>query len=321
MAGIRQAVLNLAGYSTNTGGAEEAARLLAEFGWAESTWSTRASQIATWMRFCDEDMRDALPATEGDVLAYIGFLSLKGTVSGDSLPQYVSAISRFHELHYLPSPTKTPLVRALVRGYKRHYDNTATIALIRIGCPAHEMRKVVVAGLASSDALDLSCCTAVIIAFIFQLRSVSVAHLERHHLTFAPTKMTGTFHVRKGKSVRRPLILDYPYSATWCNVNPIALIRRWYDTHPEPRTRFPLSLGDSLTRALQIANVTAPPQCTYQSHSPRIGGYNELFCLHFSKEWIMRRLDWETEAMLRLYSDSRIVSTADSRWFFAHLLP
>ena len=106
--GIRQAVLSQAAVTTNTGGSEEATRLLVEFGWGKYTWSTRASQVAKWMRFCDEDMRSALPAAEGDVLAYIGFLSLEGHVSSESLPQYVSAFSRYHELHHLPSPTKTP---------------------------------------------------------------------------------------------------------------------------------------------------------------------------------------------------------------------
>lgn len=33
----------------------------------------------------------------------------------------------------------------------------------------------------------------------------------------------------------------------------------------------------------------------------------------------MRRLDLESEAMLRVYRDSHIASTTDSSWVFAHL--
>lgn len=35
----------------------------------------------------------------------------------------------------------------------------------------------------------------------------------------------------------------------------------------------------------------------------------------------MRRLDWETDDMLGVYYDIRIVVTSHSRWFFAHMLP
>lgn len=98
--GIRIADLSLAGYSTNTAGVEAGATFLGEFGWSENTWHTRASQLAKWLAFCDEDMRPPLSAQEGDVLAYIVYLSLEGSISPDSLPQYVSAVSRYHELHH-----------------------------------------------------------------------------------------------------------------------------------------------------------------------------------------------------------------------------
>jgi hypothetical protein len=59
------------------------------------------------------------PASEGDVLAYIGFLKLEGSVSSASLPQYLSTVSRYHELAGVASPKKTALVRSLVRAYDR----------------------------------------------------------------------------------------------------------------------------------------------------------------------------------------------------------
>lgn len=42
---ILRAVLGISGYSTNTGGSEEASRFLSDLGWTETTWSTRASQV------------------------------------------------------------------------------------------------------------------------------------------------------------------------------------------------------------------------------------------------------------------------------------
>ena len=52
-----------------TGNAEVAAELLVAHGGKSQTWANRSSQIKKWMVFCDEDGRDPLPATEGNVLA------------------------------------------------------------------------------------------------------------------------------------------------------------------------------------------------------------------------------------------------------------
>lgn len=52
---MMETVLNKAGRNTETGGAEAAAKLLADYGWADRTWATRSSQIHKWLRFCDKD--------------------------------------------------------------------------------------------------------------------------------------------------------------------------------------------------------------------------------------------------------------------------
>lgn len=190
-------MLDKAGHATNTGGAEEAARLLSELGWAQSTWSTRASQVSRWLRFCDEDMRCPLPASEGDVLAYIGYLSLEGRLSAESLPQYISAVSRYHELHSLPSPTKTSLVSSLMRAYTRRFDELATPVLHRVGCPASVVHQILQAGHSSTTSSDLASCTAVVIAFIFQVRAVSMAHLYRRDVSVDARGLTVSFYRRK----------------------------------------------------------------------------------------------------------------------------
>lgn len=278
--------------------------------------------MAKWLRFCDEDMRTPLPAHEGDVLAYIGFLSLEGRISDDSLPQYISAVSRYHELHFLPSPTKTPMVRSLVKAYARRLDADSTPRATRIGCPASVMADIVAAGMATGNQFDLDACAATIFAFIFQVRAVSLSRLRRRDVVLSGSVMVASIFRRKGRSVRRPLILRYANCSKWPVVNPIALLSRWLSSHAaSPDAVMTASLSDSLAQALLLVNATAPDGCRYSSHSPRIGGYNELLGLGFSKEWIMRRLDWESEAMLRVYLDGSIVPTDHSRWFFAHLRP
>lgn len=72
--GIRTSVPGRKGHMSNTGRREQAARLLSDLGFSESTLNTRTSQVAKWLRFCDEEMRKALQADEGDVKEYLGYL-------------------------------------------------------------------------------------------------------------------------------------------------------------------------------------------------------------------------------------------------------
>lgn len=76
-----------------------------------------------------------------------------------------------------------------------------------------------------------------------------------------------------------------------------------------------MNLGKALHRALFMAGKFSTDGCKYSAHSLRISGCNGLLNLKFPKEWILRRLDWETEEMLQVYRDSTITVTDDSRWF------
>jgi hypothetical protein len=49
---------------------------LTQHSWSDNTWATRSSQWRKRVGFCDD--RRIFPASEGDVLAYIGFMKLKG---------------------------------------------------------------------------------------------------------------------------------------------------------------------------------------------------------------------------------------------------
>lgn len=69
VAGIYSTVLSSAGYDTPTGGAE-VALLLANYRRASSTCHNLLIQIRTWLMFCDEDDRVALPTTKADALVF-----------------------------------------------------------------------------------------------------------------------------------------------------------------------------------------------------------------------------------------------------------
>lgn len=78
-------VLGAPGLHTNTGGAEEEAGFLSELGSLDFTWMARSIQVAERLRFCDEGLHSPLPATEQDILAYIGHLILERFVRESSL--------------------------------------------------------------------------------------------------------------------------------------------------------------------------------------------------------------------------------------------
>ena len=204
-AGIVTSILARRGMESATGAAEEAASLLADHGWRETTWSNRLSQVRKWFAFCEEERRNLLPAEEGDVLAYIGFLPLKGRVSASSAPQYVSAVSGYQINHGFASPTLTPDVRDLQKAYANKARRSGPDHLIRTGCGTPLMMQVLQKGLTATEVEDFGSCAMTIFAFIFQCRAVTVAHMAPCDVRLASGCVTERLRHEKGKSYRRPL--------------------------------------------------------------------------------------------------------------------
>lgn len=319
-AGLRDNVLRRTGRGTATGGGEAAAALLAEHKWTAGTWTNRVSQIKRWWAFCDEDGRVALPAEEGDVLAYIGFLTLEGKVASRSAKQYVSAVSQYHIDHGFPSPTLGPMVTALLDAYGKREDRVAAPERTRTGCDAALMRTVLAHGLLATAPEDVGCCAMVIFAYVFQCRAVTVRHMTTDDCLVTPLEISAVLTHRKGKAFRRPLRLRYTANPDWSrDTSPHCLLQRWLAVRPHGSRLFNSSLSHAMSRALTLVGASPPAGFYYGSHSPRIGGFNALTLLQFGPTWIMHRLDWASDAMFSTYFDSRILLTPDSEWFFAHL--
>lgn len=107
------------------------------------------------------------------------------------------------------------------------------------------------------------------------------------------------------------------------------MLRRWIDRRPPSAGLFNLradqalgaaDLSAGLATALSAVNASPPAGYYYGSHSLRIGGFDELVNLQFTKPWLMQRLDWSSEAMFQVYYDSRIVVAAVSV-FRAYAVP
>lgn len=79
----------------------------------------------------------------------------------------------------------------------------------------------------ATDQLYVACCTAVVMAFILKVRSVSLAHLRKSVIVVNGYGLTVSFFSRKGQPIRRPLILQNARSAEWGKRNPIELMEHW----------------------------------------------------------------------------------------------
>ncbi|PXF49275.1 hypothetical protein BWQ96_00849 [Gracilariopsis chorda] len=106
------------------------------------------------------------------------------------------------------------MVRALMKAYARVMETDGFVRAIRVGCPASLIAKVVSAGLTSDDQIDLDACAATVFAFLFQLRAVSVKNLRRRDVVISDGLIEASIFRRKGKSIRRPLMLRYASAET-----------------------------------------------------------------------------------------------------------
>ena len=157
--------------------AREAARLFAQFEWAQVTWRNCTSQLRKWLICCDEEGRQSLPAGEGDSFAYIGFLPLEINVSSRSARHYVGTVSGYHEDAGLLSPTKILLVSRLLVAFKGESGRNMNGQSIQTGNPAGVVCHSLRLGLSTSSVDTISQYTLEIFAFMFACRSVTACQM------------------------------------------------------------------------------------------------------------------------------------------------
>lgn len=182
------------------------------------------------------------------------------------------------------------------------------------------MKHILDHGLETGHRGEIGCCAMAMFSFIFQCRSVTVAHVAPADVTVNDSGIiTARLAHRKAKPLNRPLVLPYLANpALEPGTSPQDLLRRWFSVRPPGAGLFNLrddqplgaaNLSAGLSIALKVVNASPPAGFYYGSHSLRIGGFNELVNLQFTKAWLMQRLDWASEVMFQVYFNSRIVVT------------
>jgi integrase len=254
-----------------------AADLLSQHCWSDNTRSTRSSQWRKWVGFCEQDDRLIFPASEGDVLAYIGFLKLEGSVSAASLPRYLSAVSRYHELAGVASPTKTALVRSLVPAYDRALDIVALARPTRVGLPAPVLRRVLSLGLETPVPTMVRAAAMVLFMFLFGCRASTAVGLCDSDIEVTDARVAAVLLHRMGKRRQDPLVLSYDRNhAVEFALFPLALLRRWSVLRPARDTFFAvvededlsaLAATHAVTTLLSALTICSPMGCVYSSRS------------------------------------------------------
>jgi hypothetical protein len=223
------------------------------------------------------------------------------------------------------------LVRSLTRAYDRAIDLSTLPRPTRVGLPAALMRCVLALGLDTPVPTLVRDAAMVMFLFLFRCRASTAVGLLDSDLTVTDARVMVVFVHRNGKRTGDPLVLYYDRSPEANFVSsPLALLDRWSRMRPTSDAFFTVAEEEDLSAStashavatlISALSFTAPVGCTNSSHSVRIGAYNEWLALSFPTPWIMHRIGWEIEGMLRVYYDPRIIVTDDSGWIFAHMRP
>lgn len=146
-------------------------------------------------------------------MVYIGHLSLERALSTASLPQYLFALYRFHFVHGLPSPTTTPIKRALVRAFRQKRDASTPQQSVRVKCQMDLIHDITMAGLHSCYPRFGCACASSFFSFIFMTQSVSLSDLRDSDLTFNNSGICETTCSKRARCEpsSSPLISSFPF--------------------------------------------------------------------------------------------------------------
>lgn len=159
------------------------------------------------------------------------------------------------------------------------------------------MKIIVDVGFLASEGADIAPCGAIVFAFVFQCSSIYADNLRSADISINDDQVEVLLCRRKGKSITRPLKLEYPVSRKWKDPSsPVTLFQKWsqirhpstglFDTTAQEE-QGTVSLSKIFARAQHIAYIQPPDGYVYSSHSLRVGGYNDIRLMGMSKDRIM----------------------------------
>ena len=286
-----------------------------------------------------EDDRQPVPVTEGSLVAFIGWLKMsreRGTrqVGASSIPQYLSAVRRMHELYTGRAVPVFPFLESVIRAYGKWEEAEYPKDLVRCGVDAEKMLRIWNLGMQAPTLGVLRDCAVCVFSYCLNgMRESSTMTLEASKVRAEGDALTARLCYWKGrKASSEPLVTYHRFSSEVSS--PLDLFKRWMRSrgrHPrfiamdgEPDGYTKESLTRALSRCLAALKLSAPPEGKYTSHSLHIGSHTEQVLLAIPLAVRMSRFGWgkSSEEMATLYFDRTIRTSGTSVWFFgAQYLP
>lgn len=131
----------------------------------------------------------------------------------------MSEVSRKNEDAGYPSPTKSRFVLNPLKAYEKEVDNNGSVRPEPVGLPARVIVRFIQLGMSTSSVETLGGCAMMLLAYLFQFRSVSVRQMATFHVEVTDNgTIRATFTHRKGKPKARSLALSCSKSDDWCGV-------------------------------------------------------------------------------------------------------
>jgi integrase len=254
----------------------------------ESTWKQYAGAWAKFAQFCISNDLEFLPATSRTVSLYIANASLEG--SGVSPVQMAMAsISAYHERFDLPSPTRSPGVLTMLKGYKKSKGRMPTQAKAMSKKVLKKfIRKTVgksmrPAGSGNEELGQWRAAWLESTAFATLSRFSDLQRLRRKDLTITKNMVTIRFDSRKNDAVHKGHF-SYLF-ATGGEYCPVRLTRKYLDQLPRHEDTFLLpaisnghakeeaaSYGACRKAQVEILKKIGEDHKIYGLHSGRVGG-------------------------------------------------
>ena len=317
--------------ATRPGFDEAAALLLASR--RPTTWAGQGSKLAKYLHYCEHVVSPPLrpvPASQQQILTYLGWLFSTETVAAGSLQGYLSAISSLHADFGFPSPTVGKLMIDAKHGYAE-LEGERQDAEGRAPIPCDVIMAIVRWGLHASDLEDVRAAACTALNACFFCRADTGVHLLVKDLVLdADAVSVREQHLKnapRGRHVllRRPCDSQDPvwqlltrFQGLVGSRDPAAYF--WRLPH-ERRANWRPALVDSwLQRCLTAVGAVPPPGVLWSSHALRSGGATGAHSIGVQDHVIARWGVWASLRSLHRYIDA-LVPPSQAAWIlFNHLL-
>jgi integrase len=310
---------------------------------ADKSWDTYGTGWRSWMRFCDEADIDALQATEFEVVCYIAWIGMRGTIKAETMGPYLSSINKVYELFYeaddatrFVPPARGPLVTAAKKGLiKRQYQTIRPQQ--RTYLPANAVVRV----LQHAEALDFSdenlpehrAAAAVLLGSMTATRADSLLDITLANVAFSTNQVAVTITKTKGHDDEPARVLIFHREGCPRVWDYLENYSSWLRTQVAPTHLFLRRPGENwrnigkstlltgwLQTILGILEIFPPAGLYYSSHSLRKGAATSMHAVGVSIDIIRFLGGWVPGSTAVFeYIDLMAPATPAARFLFSSL--